>query len=234
MWILPKKIEIPSGKFGIKLKFGLSSKNADFDNPVKPFIDVLQKKYSFIRLYRNDTNAGVTGTFENSVRMCKGDFIAISDQDDIWDKEKIEYMMQETGKEDAYFCNSLLVDQSGNTMNKTFSSVMKMQSYYSGAAFLTGVCVPGHNILMKRSFAELIIPFPKNIMFDRWISYCAAANKGLKYIDKSLVRYRQHDANTFGIKKSGKKKRLSAAEKYNIKLNELNTMADAPISDDKT
>jgi Holliday junction resolvase RusA-like endonuclease len=47
MWILPKKIEIPSGKFGIKLKFGLSSKNADFDNPVKPFIDILQKKYSF-------------------------------------------------------------------------------------------------------------------------------------------------------------------------------------------
>lgn len=45
--ILPRKIEIPEGKLKVRLLFGFSSKLADTDNPVKCFIDILQKKYGF-------------------------------------------------------------------------------------------------------------------------------------------------------------------------------------------
>lgn len=41
------KITIPDGEMMIHLEFGFSSKNSDFDNPVKPFVDCLQKKYGF-------------------------------------------------------------------------------------------------------------------------------------------------------------------------------------------
>ncbi len=41
----PMKIE--GGKFSLLLRFGLSSKNFDIDNGVKPFVDILQKKYGF-------------------------------------------------------------------------------------------------------------------------------------------------------------------------------------------
>ena len=44
--ILPK-IKIPDGKLKISLLFGFSSRLADADNPVKCFIDILQKKYGF-------------------------------------------------------------------------------------------------------------------------------------------------------------------------------------------
>jgi Holliday junction resolvase RusA-like endonuclease len=46
MLILPS-VAIPDGTLQIELIFGLSSKSGDGDNPVKPFIDVLQKKYGF-------------------------------------------------------------------------------------------------------------------------------------------------------------------------------------------
>lgn len=46
-FLLPSRIEIPKGKLHLILKFGFSSKNADIDNPVKLFQDILQKKYSF-------------------------------------------------------------------------------------------------------------------------------------------------------------------------------------------
>lgn len=49
-YILPK-IKIPKGKLQIKLIFGFTRKVSDIDNPVKPFIDVLQKRYTF-----NDRN----------------------------------------------------------------------------------------------------------------------------------------------------------------------------------
>lgn len=44
--ILPK-LKIPHGLLELHLVFGFSSPLSDFDNPVKPFVDCLQKKYKF-------------------------------------------------------------------------------------------------------------------------------------------------------------------------------------------
>ena len=45
--IMLPKINIPEGYLQLNLEFGFSSKASDFDNPVKPFIDCLQKRYGF-------------------------------------------------------------------------------------------------------------------------------------------------------------------------------------------
>ena len=45
--LLPNNFIFPVGKFHLLLEFGVSSKMSDIDNPVKPFVDVLQKKYGF-------------------------------------------------------------------------------------------------------------------------------------------------------------------------------------------
>lgn len=46
LWLLPN-YAMPAKPFSVKLTFGLSTLNADIDNPVKPFLDILQKKYRF-------------------------------------------------------------------------------------------------------------------------------------------------------------------------------------------
>ncbi len=43
--MLPKRIEIPNPPFSITFEFGVSSKLSDWDNPIKPFQDILCKKY---------------------------------------------------------------------------------------------------------------------------------------------------------------------------------------------
>lgn len=45
--ILPKKIDIPDGPLSVSYEFGFSAKTSDWDNPIKPFQDILQKKYGF-------------------------------------------------------------------------------------------------------------------------------------------------------------------------------------------
>lgn len=40
-------LKVPDGKLDLKIVFGLSSRAADIDNPLKCFIDCLQKKYGF-------------------------------------------------------------------------------------------------------------------------------------------------------------------------------------------
>jgi len=63
-YILPKKIEL-FDKMKLIIKFGFSRINCDIDNPVKPFLDILQKKYGFndskiwkLEIEKNKVNKG--------------------------------------------------------------------------------------------------------------------------------------------------------------------------------
>ena len=44
---LLRPMNVPDGELELYLKFGFSSKASDFDNPVKPFVDCLQRQYGF-------------------------------------------------------------------------------------------------------------------------------------------------------------------------------------------
>ncbi|MFB5624637.1 MAG: hypothetical protein ACE5RP_06985 [Nitrosopumilus sp.] len=64
--MIPKSKEVFSDMLRIELFFGFSSPLADLDNPVKPILDILQKKFGF-----NDKHI-----FELNIRKCivkKGD-----------------------------------------------------------------------------------------------------------------------------------------------------------------
>jgi Holliday junction resolvase RusA-like endonuclease len=66
MLMLPNDYKVPAeGDLEVIYEFGLS-KNADWDNPIKPFQDVLQTKYSF-----NDSRIVKGTVIKNLVK--KGD-----------------------------------------------------------------------------------------------------------------------------------------------------------------
>jgi len=53
--LLLPKLDVPKeGKLKIELVFGFSSKSSDWDNPIKSFQDIAQKKYGFndSRIYK--------------------------------------------------------------------------------------------------------------------------------------------------------------------------------------
>ena len=45
--LLLKPMIIPKGDLVLDIVWGFSSRGSDFDNPIKPFTDCLQKKYGF-------------------------------------------------------------------------------------------------------------------------------------------------------------------------------------------
>ena len=53
-------------------------------------LETYKAKYPFINIHRNARNLGYVKNFEKAISLCKGDFIALSDQDDIWDPDKIK------------------------------------------------------------------------------------------------------------------------------------------------
>jgi Holliday junction resolvase RusA-like endonuclease len=44
--LLPTLV-VPDGRLSLVIEVGFSNTSADIDNPVKPFLDILQKKYDF-------------------------------------------------------------------------------------------------------------------------------------------------------------------------------------------
>jgi len=44
---IPSKVDIPDRDLKVYYEFGFSSKLADYDNPIKPFQDILQRRYGF-------------------------------------------------------------------------------------------------------------------------------------------------------------------------------------------
>jgi Holliday junction resolvase RusA-like endonuclease len=67
--ILPNKVSIPEGDILLVCEFGLS-KAFDIDNAVKPFQDVLQKKYGF-----NDNRITQLLLFKNVVKKGNHSYI---------------------------------------------------------------------------------------------------------------------------------------------------------------
>ena len=68
--MLPASFEVPdSPRLEIYLEFGFSNKGCDFDNPVKSFVDILQKKYKF-----ND-NRIYKSTIVKTIRPKGGEYI---------------------------------------------------------------------------------------------------------------------------------------------------------------
>lgn len=63
---LLRPMKIPDGKLELYLKWGFSSAGSDWDNPIKPFQDCLQKKYNF-----NDNR--VVRAVTEKVKVKKGD-----------------------------------------------------------------------------------------------------------------------------------------------------------------
>lgn len=45
--LLLPNLKVPKGKLELNITFGFSSVGSDWDNPIKPFQDILQKKYHF-------------------------------------------------------------------------------------------------------------------------------------------------------------------------------------------
>ena len=64
--LMLRPMEIPEGKLQLYLKWGFSSAGSDWDNPIKPFQDCLQKKLGF-----NDNR--VFRGIVDKVKVKKGD-----------------------------------------------------------------------------------------------------------------------------------------------------------------
>jgi glycosyltransferase involved in cell wall biosynthesis len=166
------------------------------DNTVEILKQYAESHYQ-IKLYINSENLGYTKNFEKAIGLCNGEYIALCDQDDIWDKNKISIMVEHIGNNILAYHDSAFIDEKGNPLNKKISDVQNCYSGNDSRIFLFGNCVLGHATLFKRELLKFTGNFNDTVIHDRWLAYVATNNGSIVFIEQALVEYRQHfNANT--------------------------------------
>ncbi len=159
-----------------------------------------------IRVYVNKTNLGVTKNFEKALSLCKGDIIFLSDQDDIWIKNKVEIILDifnENEKCQLVFTDAYLVDESGNDMANNLWKLTNppVKGNYCIRDFFGLRFVTGATVALRKGLLKHTLPIPDCWIHDAWLAANASIYGGVKSINEKLIMYRQHRKNVIGAKK---------------------------------
>ena len=159
-------------------------------------------KYSFIHLYINEQKLGFVKNFEKAISLCNGDYIALSDQDDIWFTNKLEVCMNNIKDKDVICSSKTTIDENDNILESisscSINAIKKIKNTNNDYTKILLFCnfVTGCTILMKKTFISKILPFPDDLRFhDHWIAIVAACNDNLIYLFEPLMYYRIHNSN---------------------------------------
>ena len=139
----------------------------------------------------------------------KYEYIAFSDQDDIWFSNKLSKAINllKKGKFSGYSSSVLAYWASGKTKNiKKGGKASKFNSLFESAG-------PGCTYVITREVFDMFKYFLmankdsfRNIDFHDWAIYSFVMNKGYNWFidDEYTMFYRQHNENTFGARYSFK------------------------------
>ena len=167
-----------------------------------------------IQLYHSN-NKNLIFNFENALIRAKGDFIFLSDQDDIWFENKIVKYLKHLKKYHLVFSNAAIF--SGNNKNDHTLFFRDDRDRTGLLNNLYRVNFLGATLAFQKSVLQKALPFPKKIaMHDIWIGLIAESIGQTYYIKEPLIYYRRHENSA---STTGSKSENSFAVKIKIRFN---------------
>ena len=168
-----------------------------------------------IILFENNKFKSPIFNLENALKNAKGDFIFLSDQDDVWAPNKVEITSKYFNKFDMIVSDCFITNNFGEITNNSFFNL-----YGSKKGLIRnliknnyiGCCMAFNRKILNKS-----LPFPKDIpLHDLWIGFVSELFYKTCFIEEKLVYYRRHeDAFSF----TGSKSKYGLSKKISFRLN---------------
>ncbi len=169
------------------------------DGSMDGTIDIVQEyrqKDARIRLVQGE-GQGIIANFENAIENCRGCYIFLSDQDDVWMPNKVSYVMQAFEER-----NAALVIHDARVMDAELRKEI-MPSFFayrgSGSGFWKNYMkntYMGCCMAFRREVWAAVRPIPRDIqMHDQWIGMNSDRWFGKSvFLPECLLLYRRHDS----------------------------------------
>lgn len=137
----------------------------------------------------------VTRNFENALVNACGDIIFLSDQDDIWEKTKVQEVLKtfEVQKANLVIHDAILINEQNRKIGNSYFQLLKSRPGFAKNIFKNsylGCCMAFNKDALKMS-----LPFPKKLIaHDMWLGLIAESAGKVLFTDRKLIRYRRHDS----------------------------------------
>lgn len=150
---------------------------------------------SRIRICCNKGRRGVVGNFENALRQARGNYIFLSDQDDVWLPGKVSRCVEALESFDLVVTDCIVVD---NELQEIESSFFKI--HRSGRGFwknLVRNTYLGACVCFKSSLLDIVLPIPANlpVYHEGWIASLADITGRVYFLESPCIFYRRHGDN---------------------------------------
>jgi glycosyltransferase involved in cell wall biosynthesis len=175
------------------------------DHSIDNTIDVIKSLNDHrIKNYTNTKESGYTKNFENALEKANGDIIFLSDQDDLWMKNKVKITVEVLKTYDFVVNDAEIVDEN---LNLIHASVFKCRNVKQG--FITNfikIKYLGCCLAFKKQVLQKALPFPNNQELsehDAWLPLISEIFFKVYLIEQPLMKYRRHGENSsLGMAKS--------------------------------
>ena len=177
-----------------------------------------------IKIYENELEHGFTKNFENALNHAEGEIIFISDQDDVWMKDKVRVMCEALKHWQIVVHDATVTDGDLNVRFESFNTHYNLKQGFLRTLLrtrYTGACMA-----MRREFLEKALPFPENqnlCPYDYWFAYLGGYSHVLKLLNIPLILYRRHENTALH---AGEYSTRTLKEKVNTRLYCLKEMKD--------
>jgi glycosyltransferase involved in cell wall biosynthesis len=163
-----------------------------------------------VKIFENERNLGFAANFERAIRLCEGDLIALSDQDDIWYPNRLERSAQElTAHPEAglVFSDADIINDSdelaGSTLWQRLGFAGKREGELLAGQYTVLAkhrFVTGATVMFRASLRDHFLPIGTGWIHDEWIALIVAAFSDLRPISQPLIRYRVHGSQQVGFR----------------------------------
>lgn len=199
--------------------------DASYDNTINEIKRAVLNYNGVCKLFINKKNVGYEKNFYQAICATSGDIVFLSDQDDVWMKNKIEKIEKIFYKEkdislvvhDVEVCDSDLHCIQPSTWNyEGFCGFSENEIFKS---VLEGNHVQGcASAVRKEMISSFGKSFPNEVSHDAWIGLICAMYGKIYYTNDVLLKYRQHANNTLGARASKRVQLLTGIQGIKIFL----------------
>lgn len=191
------------------------------DGSTDTTIDILhrvqQSTTTPITIYVNEQHLGVNANFEKAIKHCSGDIIFLSDQDDIWEENKVEvikHYFSTHNDKTVVFGDAILIDSNGSTIRNergiiklwdVFGFSKKAQKQFDNGfeleLWVRSNRATGATMALRKELGQNIASYDigLQILHDCLLSVLAFDKHSLGYVVEPLIRYRLHGHNAAGV-----------------------------------
>lgn len=182
------------------------SDDCSTDSTLK-ILEEYEAKDDRIEIFSQGENLGIVGNFEFLIGKVRSEYFMFADQDDIWEKDKIEKSIKKLEEDhlDLVYTDLSVVDSKLKEIAPSYWRLKgldyKIKKYNNFESLYLNNFVTGCTMLVRSKWINDFLPLPKEskyVLHDYWISLIISQNGRIGYIDEPTVKYRQHKDNRIG------------------------------------